>query len=92
MNTSDYRIILKPLVTYTMTNSDNSLFGSSIFYVTENTTMSLTMNSLMTSCIDVLYSPNSEVARSIATDDDNFYQNTDNLVNQQIAVIQESNR
>ena len=75
-----------------MTNSDNSLFGSSIFYVTENTTMSLTMNSLMTSCIDVLYSPNSEVARSIATDDDNFYQNTDNLVNQQIAVIQESNR
>ena len=75
-----------------MTNSDDSLFGSSIFYVTENTTMSLTMNSLMTSCIDVLYSPNSEVARSIATDDDNFYQNTDNLVNQQIAVIQESNR
>ena len=46
----------------------------------------------MTSCIDVLYSPNSEVARSIVTDDDNFYQNTDNLVNQQIAVIQESNR
>ena len=75
-----------------MTNSDNSLFGSSIFYVTENTTMSLTMNSLMASCIDVLYSPNSEVARSIVTDDDNFYQNTDNLVNQQIAVIQESNR
>ena len=46
----------------------------------------------MTSCIDELNSPNSEVARSVATDDDYLIQNTDNLVNQQIAVIQESNR
>ena len=60
--------------------------------MTENTTTSLTLNSLVTSCIDELNSPKSEVARSVAKDDDYLIQNTDNLVNQQIAVIQESNR
>ena len=75
-----------------MTNSDDSLFGSGTFYVTENTTTSFTINSLMTSCIDELNSRCTEVARSIATDDDNLIQNIDNLVNQQIAVIEESNR
>ena len=46
----------------------------------------------MTSCIDELNSRCTEEARSIATDDDNLIQNIDNLVNQQIAVIEESNR
>ena len=46
----------------------------------------------MTSCIDELNSRSTEEARSIATDDDNLIQNIDNLVNQQIAVIEESNR
>ena len=47
LSTSDYRFILIPFVTYTMTNSDDSLFGSSTFYVTEDTTTSLNMNSLI---------------------------------------------
>ena len=46
----------------------------------------------MTSYIDVLNTRYAEVARSIATDDDSLIQNTDNLVNQQIAVIEERNR
>ena len=43
-------------MTYTMTNGDGSLFGSGSFYVTEDRTTSLTMNSLTTSCIDELNS------------------------------------
>ena len=92
LSISDYQFIIKPLVTYIVANSDSSLCDSGTFYVTENTTMSLTMNSLMIWCIDVLYSPNREVASSIATDDDSLTQNTDNWVNQQISVIEESNR
>ena len=75
-----------------MTNSDGSLFGSGTYYVTEDTTMSLTMNSLMTSCIDELNSRCTAMASSIATDDDNLIQNIDNLVNRQKTVIEESNR
>ena len=92
MSISDYKFINKPLVTYTVTNSDGSLFGSGTFYVTENTTTSLTINSLMTSCIDELNSLCAGVASSIATDDDKLIQNIGILVNQQIAVIEESNR
>ena len=66
LSTSDYRFILQPLVTYTMTNSDGSLYDSGTFYVTEDTTMSLTMNSLMTSCFNELNSRYAEVASSIA--------------------------
>ena len=84
----DYQFIIKkPLVTYIMTNSDGSLFGFGTFYVTENTTTSLTINSLMTSCIDELNSRCTAMASSIATDDDNLIQNIDIL-----AVIEESNR
>ena len=79
-------------MTYIMTNSDGLLFGFGTFYVTENTTTSLTINSLMTSCIDELNSRCTAMASSIATDDDKLIQNIDNLVNQQIAVIEESNR
>ena len=50
LRTSNYRFILKPLATYTMTNSDGSLFDSGTFYITEDTTTSLTMNSMTTSC------------------------------------------
>ena len=46
----------------------------------------------MTSCIDELNSRCTEVASCFATDDDKLIQNIDNWVNQQIAVIEESNR
>ena len=72
-----------------MTNSDDLLFGSSTFYVTKNTTMSLTMNSLMTLCRNEFNNRYAEVAGNIVTDDDNLIQNIDNLVKQQVAVIQE---
>ena len=45
----------------------------------------------MTSCIDELNSRYAEVASSIATDDDSLIQNIGNLVNQQIAEIEERN-
>ena len=45
---SDYRFLLKPLATYTITNSDDSLFDSGTFYITADTTTSLTMNSFTT--------------------------------------------
>ena len=60
--------------------------------MTKNTTTSLTINSFMTSCIDELNSRSTGAARSIATDDNDLIQNIDNLVNQQIAAIEESNR
>ena len=44
-----------------MTNSDGSMFCSSTFYVTEDTTMSLIMNSLMTFCINELNSWYAEI-------------------------------
>ena len=59
--------------------------------MTKNTTTSLTINSFMTSCLNELNSRCME-GRSIATDDNDLIQNIDNLVNQQIAVIEESNR
>ena len=65
-------------VTYTVTNSDGSLFGSGTFYVAENTTTSLTMHLWMTSCINELNSLCTGVGRSIATDDDNLIQNINN--------------
>ena len=74
-----------------MTNSDGLLYDSGTFYVAEETTISLTMNSLMTSCFNELYSRYDEVGRSIATDDDSLIQNIGNLVNQQIAAIEERN-
>ena len=79
-------------VTYTMTNSDGSLFGSGTFYVAEETTTSLTMNSLMTSCIVELNSRHADVASSIATNYDKLIHSIINLENQQIAVIEESIR
>ena len=75
-----------------MTNSDGSLYGSGTFYVAEETTTSLTMNSLITSCIDELNSRHADVASCIATGNDSLMQNIVNLENQQIAVIEESNR
>ena len=46
----------------------------------------------MTSCFNELNSRCTGAARSIATDDNDLIQNIDNLVNQQIAAIEESNR
>ena len=71
---SDELYILKPFVTYTVTNSDGSLYDSGTFYVTKNTTMSLTMNSLITSCFNELNSRYAEVASSIATGNDSLIQ------------------
>ena len=79
-------------MTITKTNSDGSLFGSGIFCVTEDTTISLTMYSLEISCLHEFNTRYAEVAKSIATDDDILIQNIVNLENQQIAVIQESIR
>ena len=61
LSTSDYRFILKPQVTYTMTNADGTLFGSGTFYITEDTTTSLTMNSLTTACFDELNARYAEI-------------------------------
>ena len=74
-----------------MTNSDGSLYDSGTFYVTENMTISLTMNSLITSCFNELDDLYAEAASSFATDDDSLIQNIDNLVIQQIAVTEERN-
>ena len=59
--------------------------------MTKNTTISLTMNSLINSYFNELNSRYAEVASSIATDDDSLIQNIGNLINQQIAAIEERN-
>lgn len=51
---TDYRFILKHLVTYTITNSNGLLFGSGTFNVTEDTNTSLIMSLLMISCFEEL--------------------------------------
>ena len=61
LRTSDYRFILKPQVTYTMTNSDGSLFGSGTYYITEDTKTSLTMNFLVTLCFNELSARYAEI-------------------------------
>ena len=61
LRTSDYRLNLKPLVTYTMTNTDGSLFHSNSFYITDDTYTSLTMNSLTTACFDELNARYAEI-------------------------------
>ena len=71
LSTSDYRFINKPFITYTMTNSDGSLFGSDTFYVLEDTTISLSINSLTTSCFNELNSRYAEI-RDISS----FHQET----------------
>ena len=50
------------------------------------------MNSLMNSCFNELNSRYANLASSIATDDDNLFQNIDNLIIYQISTIEESNR
>ena len=44
-----------------MTNADGTLFGSGTFYITEDTTTSLTMNSLVTSCFNELNARYAEI-------------------------------
>ena len=78
LNTSDYRFINKLFVIYMMTNIDGSLFDSIIFYMTEDTSTPLSMNSLMASCINEFNVRYGEVTRSTATDDDNSIQDIDN--------------
>ena len=46
--------ILKPFVTYTMTNTDGSLIHSGSFYVTEDTNTLMTLETLMNSCLSQL--------------------------------------
>ena len=76
---------------YTMTISYGSLFGSVTYYVTEDMTTSLSMNSLITSCFNELNARYTEKASSIAIDYDKLIQNNGTLVIQQIVVIEESN-
>ena len=54
IRTSSSFFILNPKVTYTMTNSDGSLFHSDSFYVTENTDTLMTLETLMNSCLSQL--------------------------------------
>ena len=61
LSISDYRFIDKPYVEYTITSSDGSSFGSGSFYVTENSMVSLTMNSLMTTCFNELNARYAEI-------------------------------
>ena len=46
--------ILKPQVTYTMTNTDGSLFRSGSFYVTEDTNTLMTLETVRNSCLSQL--------------------------------------
>ena len=46
--------ILKPKVTYTMTNSDGSLFDSGTFYLTEDTETLMSLETFMNSCLSQL--------------------------------------
>ena len=61
LRTSYYQFVIKPLVTYTMTNSNCSLLDSGTFYITKDTTTSLTMNSLTTSCFNELSARYAEI-------------------------------
>ena len=54
MRTTTSFFILKPKVTYTMTNTDGSLFHSDSFFVTEDTDTLMTLETLMNSCISQL--------------------------------------
>ena len=75
---SDELYILKPFVTYTVTKSDGSLYDAGTFYVAENTTTSLTMNWLITSCFNELNYRYAEVGSSIATGNDYLIQHIGN--------------
>ena len=54
MRTTTSFFILKPFVTYTMTNSDGSLFDSGSFYVTENTDTLMSLQALLGTCLSQL--------------------------------------
>ena len=54
LRTTTSFFILKPKVTYTMTNSDGSLFDSDSFDVTEDTNTLMSLETLMNSCLSQL--------------------------------------
>ena len=54
LRTTTSFFILKPKVTYTMTNADGSLFSSDSFYVTEDTETLMSLETLMNSCLEQL--------------------------------------
>ena len=58
--------ILKPKVTYTMTNTDGKLLDSVTFYATSDTDTPLSMETLMNTCIDQL-NANYQLARGITS-------------------------
>ena len=51
---AEQRFIDNPLVTYVMTNSDGSIFGSGSFYVTEDNNTTFTMETLLRTCLNEL--------------------------------------
>ena len=54
MRTSTSFFILKPQVTYTMTNTDGTSFGSGTLKITDDTSILMTLDSLMSSCVSQL--------------------------------------
>ena len=54
MRTTTSFFILKPKVTYTMTNSDGSLLASGSFYVTEDTGVLMSLETVRNSCLEQL--------------------------------------
>ena len=54
LRTTTSFFILNPKVTYTMTNTDGSLFHSGSFYVTEDTETLMSLETLMNSCLSQL--------------------------------------
>ena len=54
MRTSTSFFILKPQVAYTMTNSDGSSFGSGTLKITDDTSILMTLDTLMSSCVSQL--------------------------------------
>ena len=61
MMCSERRFIDNPLVTYVMTNSDGSTFGSGSFYLTENNTTTFSMETLLSTCLNELNSRYDEI-------------------------------
>ena len=54
MRTTDNRFLLKPLATYTMRLADGSVLDSGEFYITDDTSTPIKMNTLTTTCFNEL--------------------------------------
>ena len=66
MRTTTSFFILKPKVTYTMTNTDSSLLDTGSFYITEDKKILISLETLMNSCLEQLNAEYQE-ARNITS-------------------------